>query len=80
MREFTDPALADNISNIPKARLSTRSRITLEDLNTKIGTLVNNIQIRGQRHVLEDNDYDIRLGQYEKLFRSRLPTDILIST
>lgn len=81
MREFIDPALADNISNIlPKARLNTRSRITLEDLNTKIGTLVNNIQIRGQRHVLEDNDYDIRLGQYEKLFRSRLTTDILIST
>ncbi|OBT56910.1 hypothetical protein VE04_02726 [Pseudogymnoascus sp. 24MN13] len=52
-------------------RLNSRSRITLEDLNTKIGTLVNNIQIRGQRHVLEDNDYDIRLGQYEKLFRIR---------
>ncbi|OBT62185.1 hypothetical protein VE03_08373 [Pseudogymnoascus sp. 23342-1-I1] len=52
-------------------RLNSRSRITLEDLNTKIGTLVNSIQIRGQRHVLEDNDYDIRLGQYEKLFRIR---------
>ncbi|KFY18290.1 hypothetical protein V492_00002 [Pseudogymnoascus sp. VKM F-4246] len=52
-------------------RLNSRSRITLEDLNTKIGTLVNNIQIRGQRKVLEDDEYDIRLGQYEKLFRIR---------
>lgn len=72
--------LPDNISNVPKARLHTRSRITLEDLNTKIGTLVNGDQIRGQRRVLEDNDYDIRLGQYDKLFRSRFALALLIST
>jgi hypothetical protein len=72
--------LPDNISNLPKARLHTRSRITLEDLNTKIGTLVNGDQIRGQRRVLEDKDNDIRLGQYEKLFRSRLALALLIST
>ncbi|KFX89486.1 hypothetical protein V490_06987 [Pseudogymnoascus sp. VKM F-3557] len=59
----------DEVKPGDSARLHTRSRITLEDLNTKIGTLVNGDQIRGQRRVLEDKDYDIRLGQYEKLFR-----------
>lgn len=52
-----------------KARLDSRSRITLEDLGTKLGTLANGSQIRGQQHVLKGDRNEIKLGHYNAIFR-----------
>ncbi|KAL3421372.1 FHA domain-containing protein [Phlyctema vagabunda] len=48
---------------------SRRSRVILEDLATKIGTLVNDEQIRGTRCELRSEHNVIRMGRYEFLFR-----------
>ncbi|RFU30901.1 hypothetical protein B7463_g5451, partial [Scytalidium lignicola] len=46
-----------------------RSKLILEDLNTKIGTLVNGEQKRGQRAELENDVNVVSLGRYPHLFR-----------
>ncbi|KAI9745067.1 MAG: hypothetical protein M1818_001345 [Claussenomyces sp. TS43310] len=51
-------------------RSELRSKVTLEDLNTKIGTFVNGKQIRGMKHLLEKEDvFEVKLGHHEHLFR-----------
>jgi hypothetical protein len=46
-----------------------RSKLTIEDLNTKMGTLVNDQQIRGTQHVVAGDDNTVKLGLCTKLFR-----------
>ncbi|EFX02426.1 DNA damage response protein [Grosmannia clavigera kw1407] len=46
-----------------------RSVITIEDLNTKIGTVVNGTQIRGQRLVLSQVSNEVKMGHMADLFR-----------
>jgi len=45
-----------------------RSRITLEDLNTKIGTLVNGEQIRGRKYDLTRVENVVAVGKYKSHF------------
>ncbi|KAG8168001.1 hypothetical protein KVR01_003690 [Diaporthe batatas] len=49
--------------------LEKRSLVTIEDLKTKIGTLVNGKQIRGERFNLIKDANEIRLGHYREVFR-----------
>ena len=46
-----------------------RSVVTIEDLATKIGTVVNGTQIRGQKFVLIQDDNDVKMGHMPDLFR-----------
>lgn len=45
-----------------------RSKITLEDLNTKIGTLVNGEQIRGRKYELTREENVVTVGRYKSHF------------
>ncbi|EPE08525.1 dna damage response protein [Ophiostoma piceae UAMH 11346] len=46
-----------------------RSVVTIEDLATKIGTVVNGTQIRGQKFVLIQDTNDLKMGHMPDLFR-----------
>ncbi|KAG6367841.1 hypothetical protein INS49_002036 [Diaporthe citri] len=46
-----------------------RSLVTVEDLKTKIGTLVNGKQIKGERFNLIKDANEIKLGHYRETFR-----------
>jgi len=50
------------------AKPQTRSKITLEDLNTKIGTLIDGEQVRGKKHVLEKDVNVVQIGKFASLF------------
>ncbi|KAL1895682.1 hypothetical protein Sste5346_005153 [Sporothrix stenoceras] len=45
-----------------------RSQVTVEDLATKIGTVVNGTQIRGTKHVLTEDRTTIKMGHMADLF------------
>ncbi|KAH8887334.1 hypothetical protein GQ53DRAFT_590501, partial [Thozetella sp. PMI_491] len=50
--------------------LHTRSRICIEDLNTKKGTLLNGAQIRGgEKYVLVGDSNDIKMGSCPQVFK-----------
>ncbi|KAI3392346.1 hypothetical protein diail_5859 [Diaporthe ilicicola] len=49
--------------------LRSRSIVTIEDLKTKIGTLVNGKQIKGERFNLIKEANEIKLGHYQETFR-----------
>ncbi|KAI9825831.1 MAG: hypothetical protein M1832_000771 [Thelocarpon impressellum] len=51
--------------------IHSRSTITVEDQNSKVGTLLDGEQIRGQSRVLAGEQHDIRLGTFQHLFRIR---------
>ena len=46
-----------------------RSTITIEDLGSKIGTFVDDTNIKGTRHVVSEDTANIRIGRVEELFR-----------
>jgi len=46
-----------------------RTAVTVEDLGTKFGTIVNGTEIRGQKHVISDDSTEIKMGRFNKLFR-----------
>lgn len=56
-----------------KGNASSRSSVTLTDLSTKIGTLVNGEQIRGKAYKLERQDNVVSLGRYKHHFRYSIP-------
>ncbi|KAL1835334.1 hypothetical protein VTK73DRAFT_5759 [Phialemonium thermophilum] len=58
-------AVAEGDGRNPRSR----SQITIEDLDTKKGTVLNGEQIRGQRRVLAREVNEIQLGLCAKLFR-----------
>ncbi|KAL1846400.1 hypothetical protein Daus18300_014269 [Diaporthe australafricana] len=49
--------------------LGSRSIVTIEDLKTKIGTLINGKQIKGERVDLIKDANEIKLGHYQETFR-----------
>ncbi|KAL2285241.1 hypothetical protein FJTKL_08446 [Diaporthe vaccinii] len=49
--------------------LQKRSLVTIEDLKTKIGTLVNGKQIKGEQFNLVKDANEIKLGHYRETFR-----------
>jgi hypothetical protein len=55
--------------HIYKGNLRTRSRLTLTDLETMIGTLVNEEQIKGRSQVLDRDVNVVQLGRFKHLFR-----------
>ncbi|KAK1826208.1 hypothetical protein QBC39DRAFT_364914 [Podospora conica] len=62
------------VDNVPEGggrNLQSRSRITLEDLNTKKGTLLNGVQIRGETKVLSGDEHVIKLGTCTKVLTIR---------
>ncbi|KAI6488756.1 hypothetical protein MCOR11_008259 [Pyricularia oryzae] len=48
---------------------ASRSKVTIEDLKTKIGTVVNGKQIKGQSFVLSQASNSFKLGHFAKVFR-----------
>ncbi|KAL2263821.1 hypothetical protein VTK26DRAFT_4988 [Humicola hyalothermophila] len=48
--------------------LRSRSTVTIEDLNSKKGTLLNGVQIRGEKHTLTEDVNEIRLGMSKVLY------------
>ncbi|KAK1753421.1 hypothetical protein QBC47DRAFT_386349 [Echria macrotheca] len=57
--------LTIQVDKVPEGagqNLHARSRITIEDLESKKGTLVNDVQIRGQKIVLTGDTNEIKLG------------------
>ncbi|AEO60144.1 hypothetical protein MYCTH_2309040 [Thermothelomyces thermophilus ATCC 42464] len=51
--------------------LRSRSSVTIEDLNSKKGTLLNGVQIRGQKKTLSEDVNELKLGMCPKLVRIR---------
>ncbi|KAG5936166.1 hypothetical protein E4U53_000277 [Claviceps sorghi] len=54
-----------------------RSKLTVEDLATKIGTVVNGRKIRGSKYVSKGEDLDVTMGKCPSKFRKELQTDAL---
>ncbi|TQS37609.1 hypothetical protein Golomagni_01911 [Golovinomyces magnicellulatus] len=55
-----------NIQNCQSPQI--RSTITIRDFDTKIGTLLNDVQVRGQTLELKETHNSILLGRYEQTF------------
>ncbi|KAI9834376.1 MAG: hypothetical protein M1819_002987 [Sarea resinae] len=53
------------------SHVHTRSELTIEDQNAKIGTHLDGEQIRGQSRVLSKDEHEIKLGSFPQLFRIR---------
>ncbi|KAK4241160.1 hypothetical protein C8A03DRAFT_30641 [Achaetomium macrosporum] len=51
--------------------LRSRSTVTIEDLDSKKGTLLNGVQIRGQKKTLTEDENDVKLGMCPKMLRIR---------
>ena len=76
-----DPVVdGDGVCSTPRARTSfsanceqlnykSRSQVTIEDLNTKKGTLLNGVSMQGQKRVLAGDANDIQLGTCSQIFR-----------
>jgi len=47
--------------------LRSRSTVTVEDLDSKKGTLLNGVQIRGQKKTLVDDVNEVKMGMCPKL-------------
>ncbi|PHH74860.1 hypothetical protein CDD82_4737 [Ophiocordyceps australis] len=59
----------DNIPDGDAHNLASRSRITIEDLATKIGTFVNGNKIKGEKHQVDGVETDIIMGKCPDKFR-----------
>ncbi|GAB1317345.1 hypothetical protein MFIFM68171_07555 [Madurella fahalii] len=58
------------VDNVPEGggrNLRSRSAITIEDLDSKKGTLLNGVQIRGQKKTLSEDVNEIKLGLCPKV-------------
>jgi nijmegen breakage syndrome protein 1 len=64
--------LVIEVSQVPDgdgSRLNHNSKVTIQDLGTKIGTWLDGVQMRGQTVVLNGESHSIKLGHYAKLFK-----------
>ncbi|KAH8646573.1 hypothetical protein BGZ60DRAFT_535557 [Tricladium varicosporioides] len=61
----------ENVEDGDCAHPRTRSKIWLQDLDTKIGTLLNGEQIRGKTCQMFDEDNVVALGRYKHKFHFR---------
>ncbi|SPQ26336.1 1ff30a75-5909-452e-b9d0-a062951eb9fd [Thermothielavioides terrestris] len=51
--------------------LRSRSTVTVEDLDSKKGTILNGVQIRGQKKTLSEDENELKLGMCPKILRIR---------
>ncbi|KAH6847054.1 hypothetical protein B0I37DRAFT_374186 [Chaetomium sp. MPI-CAGE-AT-0009] len=61
-----------HVDNVPEGggrNLRSRSTVTIEDLDSKKGTLLNGVQIRGQKKTLSEDVNEVKLGMCSKLLR-----------
>lgn len=49
--------------------MHTRSELSVQDENSKLGTLLDGEQIRGQSKVLKNDEHVVKLGSFEQLYR-----------
>ncbi|KAK3690150.1 hypothetical protein B0T22DRAFT_189013 [Podospora appendiculata] len=64
--------LTIQVAKVPEGggrNLHSRSQVTIEDLNAKKGTLLNGVQIRGEKKKLSEAVNEVKLGMCPKLFR-----------
>ncbi|KYK57567.1 hypothetical protein DCS_04578 [Drechmeria coniospora] len=61
----------DNVEPGAAQQLTSRSKLTIEDLATKIGTVVNGQKIRGEKHVVVGDEADIVMGKCPDSFHLR---------
>lgn len=64
----------DNVERGHAHNLSSRSRLTIEDLKTKIGTFINGQKIKGEKHVVSGDETEIVMGKCPSKFRYDLMT------
>lgn len=58
----------DNVEADYARRLSSRSKLTIEDLATKIGTVVNGQKIKGSKHVVDGSEVEVMMGKCPSKF------------
>ncbi len=68
-RTFSPGARTSLSANCEQLNYNSRSRVTIEDLNTKKGTLLNGVSMQGQKRVLAGDANDIQLGTCSQIFR-----------
>ncbi|KAK3322030.1 hypothetical protein B0H66DRAFT_186552 [Apodospora peruviana] len=64
--------LTIQVDQVPEGagkNIHARSKVTVEDLNAKKGTLLNGVQIRGEKKTLSEAENVVKLGLCPKLFR-----------
>jgi hypothetical protein len=59
----------DNVERGHAHNLSSRSKLTIEDLKTKIGTFINGQKIKGEKHVVSGDETEIVMGKCPSKFR-----------
>ena len=58
----------------------TKSELSLEDENTKVGTEIDGEKVRGDKRILKNDEHVFRLGSYEFLFRIKWQPVVLSFT
>ena len=69
--------LTITVDHVPEGHahnLSSRSNIKIEDLATKIGTVINGQKIKGEVYDVQVEEYEIMLGKCPDTFRYLRPT------
>ncbi|KAK4153348.1 hypothetical protein C8A00DRAFT_33901 [Chaetomidium leptoderma] len=61
----------DNVPDGGGRNIRSRSTVTIEDLDSKKGTLLNDVQIRGQKKTLSEDVNEVKLGMCSKPVRIR---------
>jgi hypothetical protein len=59
----------DKVQDEHAHHLTSRSRLTIEDLATKIGTSVNGQKIKGEKVVVATEEVDLIMGKCPSKFR-----------
>ncbi|UNI23205.1 hypothetical protein JDV02_009037 [Purpureocillium takamizusanense] len=59
----------DNVPDGHAHHLTSRSKLTIEDLKTKIGTTVDGTKIKGSKHVVEGKEAQFVMGKCPQVFR-----------
>lgn len=59
-------------TNTKQQSLTSRSQLTIEDLNTSKGTFIDGQSIQGQKHVVSTECTEVTLGKCPDIFRYAL--------
>ncbi|MCJ1285944.1 hypothetical protein MMC26_005286 [Xylographa opegraphella] len=54
---------------IRQSLVHTKSELSLQDENTKLGTEIDGVRIKGEKTILKNDQHMFKLGSYEHLFR-----------
>ncbi|KAL2126069.1 hypothetical protein VTI74DRAFT_1827 [Chaetomium olivicolor] len=66
-----DADMFESRLTLRQRNLRTRSTVTIEDLDSKKGTLLNGVQIQGQKKTLTEDENEVKLGMCSKVLRIR---------